>query len=239
MLETLIHKNIPIFTVLYASHPTRFSCNSRCPCAHTSKPSSSWLSSPPLIDTVSPSAIRGQIKRCCSKRFDHSTRPLRSQYKIRIRSRRELLKTYSAGSKMLRFKPCSTNNASEAACLRKSVGATHRYTTAAAVGRITRLAQERQAPPRGAQRCPSRAPHAGRSSAPAAVPTMPMPAAYPSPRLGQIVPPSCASSPSPPSYPPACHQPRSTGPCGAAPAATDTPRPHRILRAAHTRPSKR
>jgi hypothetical protein len=39
----------------------------------------------------------------------------RSQYKIRIRSRRELLNTYSTGSKMLRFKPCSVNNASEAA----------------------------------------------------------------------------------------------------------------------------
>ena len=34
-------------------------------------------------------AIRGQIKRCCSRRFDHSTKPLRSQYKIRIRSRRD------------------------------------------------------------------------------------------------------------------------------------------------------
>jgi hypothetical protein len=31
------------------------------PCAHTSKPSSNWLSCPPLIDTVSPSLIRGQI----------------------------------------------------------------------------------------------------------------------------------------------------------------------------------
>src|ERR1035441_4498144 len=117
---------MPIFTALCASHPTRFNCSSRCPCAHTSKPSSNSFSSPPLIDTVSPSLIRGQINRCCSKRLDHSTRPLRSQYKIRIRSRRELLKTYSAASKMLRFKPCSTSSASEAACLRKSVGAARR-----------------------------------------------------------------------------------------------------------------
>ena len=67
MLEILIHENMPIFIALFASHPTRFSCNSRCPCAHTSKPSSRWLSSPPLIDTVSPSAIRGQIKRCSGR----------------------------------------------------------------------------------------------------------------------------------------------------------------------------
>src|SRR3984893_5604363 len=123
-----MHRNMPIFIVPYASHPTRFNCSSRCPCTHTSKPSRSWLSSLPLIDTVSPSLIRGQIKRCCARRFDHSTRPLRSQYKIRIRSRRALLHTYSASSKMLRFKLCSTRSASEVACLRKSVGATHRYT---------------------------------------------------------------------------------------------------------------
>ena len=75
---------------------------------------------------------------------------------------------------MLRFKLCSTRSASEAACLRKSVGATHRYTTAPAVGRITLLAQVRRAPRRGAQPHQSRAPHADRSPTPLAAASMPI-----------------------------------------------------------------
>src|SRR5450755_4546233 len=178
---------MPIFIALYASHPTRFICSSRCPCAHTSKPSSNWFSSPPLIDTVSPSLIRGQINRCSSKRLDHSTRPLRSQYKLRLRSRRELLNTYSAASKRLRFKPCSTSSASEAACLRRSVGATHRYTTAAAIGRITPLARAHRAPRLGFRCRQSAVPHDGRSTTPVAAALLPA-TAYRSPRHVQIEP---------------------------------------------------
>jgi hypothetical protein len=63
-----------------------------------------------------------------------------------------LLNTYSAAANTSRFKLCLTSSASEAVCLRKSVGATHRCTTAPAVGRIMPPAQERRLPRRVVQR---------------------------------------------------------------------------------------
>lgn len=58
----------------------------------------------------------------------------RMHYETRFR--RSLLKTYNAGSKILRFRVCSTISAKVAACLRISTGVTHTYTAMCASGRI-------------------------------------------------------------------------------------------------------
>ena len=170
------------------------------------------------------------MKRSFSSLFDHSTRPLRSQYKMRIRSRRELLKTYNAAANTSRFKLCSTRSASEAACLRKSIGATHRYTTAAAVGRIMRLAQAHRSLAQVGQPRQTPAPPADRSSTPA-VPASIQPGPR-SPTLVQIVLANFPCYASPPARP----APRSTDRHGAKSASIDMLRPRRNPRVAHIPP---
>jgi hypothetical protein len=101
----------------------------------------------PMRPSISSSSSRVLTPRTIS--------PYRSAAYTRIC--RRILKTYNAGANTSRIKLCSTSRATEAACLRKSVGATHRNITTVAVGRITRDTPVYRTPRQVAERRRSRA----------------------------------------------------------------------------------